>query len=330
MTWMARNPGGQYAQELLEKAVVGIGWREVVPKVIGANSPADFYEVVRNTYPELRGQEIINAGRQLFKFFREMKVGDRVLTYDSPRRTYHIGTIAGDVQSNPEAPDHLSNTRKVKWQYQVERDKLSQPARDSLGSTLTIFKPSQEALDEIQKVVESPGPAPQSESVPTADTEAEDPFIKARVDLRELIKDKIIKLSWKDMQELVAGILRAMGYKTKISPEGGDRGKDVIASPDGLGLTQPRIFVEVKHRKGQMGAPDVRKFLGGRNPQNDRCLFVSTGGFTTEAKYEAERSIAHLTLIDSDDLVELLVEYYEKTDAETRTLVPLRRTYWPA
>jgi restriction system protein len=127
---------------------------------------------------------------------------------------------------------------------------------------------------------------------------------------------------------MVAGILRAMGYKTKISLEGGDRGKDVIASP--LGLTRPRIFVEVEHRKGQMGAPEVRRVIGGRNPQNHRCLFVSTGGFTTEAKYEAERSIAHLTLIDSNDLVELLVEYYEKTDAETRTLVPLRRTYWPA
>jgi hypothetical protein len=31
--------------------------------------------------------------------------------------------------------------------------KLSQPARDSLGSTLTIFKPSQEALEEIQRVI---------------------------------------------------------------------------------------------------------------------------------------------------------------------------------
>ncbi|HEY0144735.1 MAG TPA: hypothetical protein VGB93_00985, partial [Methylovirgula sp.] len=46
--------------------------------------------------------------------------------------------------------------------------------------------------------------------------------------------------------------------------------------------------------------------------------------FTNEAKYEAERSLAHLTLIDSDRLVNLLIEYYEKTDAETRTLVPLR------
>jgi restriction system protein len=57
---------------------------------------------------------------------------------------------------------------------------------------------------------------------------------------------------------------------------------------------------------------------------------VSTGGFTTEAKYEAERSSVPLTLVDSDDLVELLVQYYETTDSETRTLVPLRKTYWPA
>jgi restriction system protein len=121
-----------------------------------------------------------------------------------------------------------------------------------------------------------------------------------------------------------------MGYKTKVSAAGPDRGKDIIASPDGLGLEHPRIFVEVKHRKGQMGAPEIRQFIGGRHAQNDRCLFVSTGGFSTEAKYEAERSSVPLTLVDSDDLVDLLIDYYEATDAETRTLMPLRRTYWPA
>ena len=97
MIWMVRNPGGQHAQELLEKSVVGIGWSQVAPMVKGANSPADFYEIIKKVYPENRGQEIVNAGRQLFKFFRELRVGDSVLTYDSPRRIYHIGTIAGEV-----------------------------------------------------------------------------------------------------------------------------------------------------------------------------------------------------------------------------------------
>ncbi len=122
-----------------------------------------------------------------------------------------------------------------------------------------------------------------------------------------------------------------MGYKTKIAPEGGgDRGKDIIASPDALQLEHPRIFVEVKHRKGQMGAPEVLKFIGGRDHVNDRSVFVSTGGLSTEAKYEAERSRIPLTLVDADGLVELLIEYYEKADPQTKALIPLRKTYWPA
>ncbi len=84
------------------------------------------------------------------------------------------------------------------------------------------------------------------------------------------------------MQDLVAGILRAMGYKTLVSPAGADRGKDIIASPDGFGFEPPRIVVEVKHRNARMGSSEIRSFLGGRH-KDDRGLYVSTGGFTKEA-----------------------------------------------
>jgi restriction system protein len=40
------------------------------------------------------------------------------------------------------------------------------------------------------------------------------------------------------MQELVAGVLRGMGYKTIVSAKGPDRGRDILASPDGLGLSE--------------------------------------------------------------------------------------------
>ena len=80
------------------------------------------------------------------------------------------------------------------------------------------------------------------------------------------------------------------------------------------GLRSQKIFVEVKHRKGPMGAPEVRKFIGGRDHQNDRCLYVSTGGFTKEAVYEGERSKVPLNLLDSDELVQLLVDYTIRAD----------------
>jgi restriction system protein len=105
---------------------------------------------------------------------------------------------------------------------------------------------------------------------------------------------------------------------------------DIFASPDGLGLREPRVFVEVKHRlKAKIDAPDIRSFLGGRKP-GDRCLFVSTGGFTKEARYEADRSAVPLTLLTLAELRDLLIEHYDKVDAPTRSLVPLRQIYWPA
>ena len=139
----------------------------------------------------------------------------------------------------------------------------------------------------------------------------------------------IAKLDPYEMEELVAGILRAMGYKTRLSAKGADRGVDIFASPDGLGLQEPRIFVEVKHRRGStMGSQQLRSFIGGRQT-TDRCLFVSTGGFTKDARYEAERSNVPLTLLGLPDLRRLLVEHYENVDAETRRLVPLTMLYWP-
>ena len=79
------------------------------------------------------------------------------------------------------------------------------------------------------------------------------------------------------MERLVAGLLKAMGYCARVTPKGPDGGLDVIASPDALGLESPRIVAEVKHRKGAMGAPAVRSFIGGLRA-GDRGLYVSTGG----------------------------------------------------
>lgn len=119
-----------------------------------------------------------------------------------------------------------------------------------------------------------------------------------------------------------------MGYKTIISPTGPDKGKDIVASPDGLGLEDPKILVEVKHRNGSMGAPEIRNFMGVLQG-NNKGLYVSTGGFTKEAEYEAERSNNQITLMDIDLLVQFILQYYDNFDNDARNLIPLRKMYWP-
>jgi restriction system protein len=225
--------------------------------------------------------------------------------------------------------------RRVQWTHQVPRDLLTVNTRNSLGSSLTLFKIGGEVAKELQAKRTPIGATVTEASSPPreliAEEEAAEAEVRAEIIERadEFIEDAISKLDWQQMQDLMAGILRAMGYRTTVSPPGADRGVDIFASPDGLGLQEPRIFVEVRHRdQTKMGAEQVRAFLGGRKP-GDKCLYVSTGSFTKEARYEAERASVPITLVDLQDLRKLLIQNYENLDSETRALVPLKRLYWP-
>ncbi|MBC2650025.1 restriction endonuclease, partial [Citrobacter braakii] len=113
-----------------------------------------------------------------------------------------------------------------------------------LGSTLTVFKVSEDAQKELLALATGKSVSrPPKDLIEDSDV-LEDPLKGVQEIAFERIKDQINSLDWAEMQELVAGILRAMGYKTLVSPAGADRGKDIIASPDGFVFEPPRIVVE--------------------------------------------------------------------------------------
>jgi restriction system protein len=311
--------------------MVAIGWNQV-GDLSGIHSREEVADVLIRSYPEYtKFQLSMNTG-QVHRFLCELIKGETVLTYDPGKRIYHLGTVVGDYVYRPDYDVELRHTRAVNWTAVVERDRLTASTKNSLGSKATIFRVSESASDEIVGLIDSKPvdlkPQPLDDNLEPDEGEVE---VLQDTEQRamDFLQDRLDKLSWEQMQELVAGLLRAMGYKTRISPAGPDRGKDIIASPDALGFVSPRIVTEVKHRKGTMGAPDVRAFVGGLRNQ-DNGLYVSTGGFTREARYEADRANHPLTLMDSFDLGKAIVENYDRMDLETRTLLPFKKIYWPA
>jgi restriction system protein len=145
----------------------------------------------------------------------------------------------------------------------------------------------------------------------------------------EWLRARILDLSPRDLEELTAALLRALGYSTWVSPLGGDRGIDVLATPDALGLRDPRIKVQVKHRPNRrMPAPEIRELIGALR-LGDRGLCVSTGGFTRDARYEAERSKIPVRLIDLDELVLLILGHYDHFDSAGNAILPLQKVYLP-
>lgn len=63
---------------------------------------------------------------------------------------------------------------------------------------------------------------------------------------------------------------------------------------------------------------------------SDRGLYVSTGGFTREARYEADRSNVPVKLLDLDEFVRQYVDCYDKADEDTSAILSLVRIWWPA
>ncbi|MFY2593801.1 restriction endonuclease [Achromobacter xylosoxidans] len=62
-----------------------------------------------------------------------------------------------------------------------------------------------------------------------------------------------------DFQDLVADLLRAMGYHVSwVSPPGKDGGLDVLAWPDALGSRLPRIKVQVKRQQQAVSVDGLR------------------------------------------------------------------------
>ncbi|MBQ9672782.1 MAG: restriction endonuclease [Prevotella sp.] len=145
-------------------------------------------------------------------------------------------------------------------------------------------------------------------------------------DAREGIKRYVVSKSPYEFQDLVAALLRAMGYHTPfVAPKGKDGGIDIIAYLDPLGAQTPRIKVQVKHKPDTaIGASEVRA-LSGVLKAGDIALFVTSGTYSADARNAASGSDKFLRLIDGDEFIEMWQEYYDKMSDDDKNMLPLKR-----
>nr|WP_199041609.1 restriction endonuclease [Dyella sp. ASV24] len=329
--WMIRGDGGSLYEEFRERSIAAIGWVDIAADAKPGMTREALTQLYQAAHPHAKKGRAISGASQVWRFLNEIAPDDDVVTYSPENRTYLLGKVTGPARYQPDtAEEGMALVRPVEWREgEISRDDLTIATKNSLGATLTIFVvPSDAAQDILAVAAGRPATVDRDEDVAAEDVS--DPYADIHVRALERIKDKVNELSWDEMQELVAGILRAMNYKTQVSARGSDRGKDILASPDGFGFEHPRILVEVRHRRERMGSADIRSFLGGRRHEGDRGLYVSTGGFTKEALYEAERASIPLVLWTLDQMVRALMDCYDRVDLETRRLVPLKPLYWPA
>ncbi|HWW62210.1 MAG TPA: restriction endonuclease, partial [Thermoanaerobaculia bacterium] len=87
------------------------------------------------------------------------------------------------------------------------------------------------------------------------------------IDYEQLARDEIASLIIRrfkghGLERLVDAILRAQGYVTYHSPEGADRGIDILAGAGQLGFGSPKICVQVKSEQAPVDHPTFSQLLG--------------------------------------------------------------------
>ena len=221
--WMVRAGESAYLiDDFKKKNYVAIGWNRI-KDASKIKDREEIKQLIQEKYSEnKKHQNIVSAG-QFSRFLFEFKKGDYVLSYDPDNREYLVGELTGDYEYDANQREYY-HARRVKWLGKVSRDKLSTSTRNTLGAISTIFEINDVAQKEIISVLEGKREIEDEVQEGTdEETLKEDMVSRAH----ELIKDKVLDLDWEDMEKLVAGIPRAMGYKTLITESGADRGKNI-------------------------------------------------------------------------------------------------------
>lgn len=171
------------------------------------------------------------------------------------------------------------------------------------------------------------------------DLDAKDPdrierslvFETAEAQAKQEIVAYVQALGPYEMQDLVAALLRGMGYTTPfVAPKGPDGGTDILAYRDPLGIEKPHMRVQVKHRKDKASREEVAALRGIIRSDREVGLFVSTHGFTSEAVREARNGAVHVELIDLDRFLDLWLAHYDRLSEDDTGLLRLRKVYFLA
>lgn len=305
----------------LEDRLIAIGWPQMGDlSQIEANRDA-FKEKYAQTYPDAKRGSIATGAGMLYRFCYETQVGDYVVFPSRSNREVNIGTVEGDYVYDPSQKEYVQ-TRKVNWLKHLPRTAFSQGALYEIGSAMSFFAVRNYA-DEFMTALDK-------NFKKNFSSDSEDESVGATAaDIIESTKDFIIKelsrqLKGYDLENFVADLLRAMGYRTTVSSQGGDSGIDITAYKDEL---PPRILVQVKSQDGDIKETLIQSLKGAMR-EGDYGLFVTLSNYTKNAQKYLD-STPIIRGINGTELVELILKYYEDLSDRYRKMIPLKRVYIP-
>jgi restriction system protein len=338
--WLIRaGKHGEYEQKFITENRVYVTWDKLGVNLVKLADRDALLHEMRKLYADDKPKTLINWVGQVWPFAHEIKKGDLVILPLKSQPAIQIGEVTtDDYHFEPAGPTPYFHWRSVKWIGEaIPRSNFGQDILNSFGAAMTICRIKRN--DAEARIAKMRANNWKPETIHAAITHsskgsAEAPDeASANTDLEVTGRDQIGRLisarfKKHDFTRLVEAILKAKGYTTYRSPEGGDGGADILAGSSPLGFGTPRLCVEVKSEDEPIGRPAVDKLLGAVSKFGaQEGLFVSWSGFKQNVFKEMAPSFFKVRLWTRDDLLEALFENYDRLDEDLKAELPLKRIW---
>jgi restriction system protein len=330
--WVVR--AGKYGDQedtALNKHLVCHGWNEI-PDYSACRTKDELRQLYMKTYPRQTTKQVAAGAGQVWRFAREIKVGDLVALPLKTASAFAFGRIIGEYRYKEVAPN-VMHIRNVEWLKTVPRSSFPKDILYSMNSALTVFKVwANNAEIRIKEILDLASSGPEVAAEDAVD-EIEGIAEEDTVDLEETARDEILKFIQSkfkshDLAQLVGAVLRAQGYRTEVSPPGPDGGVDILAGSGALGFDQPRLCVQVKSGSGAEGQKTYNELLGVVSKfASQQGLLVSWGGFTNPVKQDARKDFFKIRLWDQGDIVEAVLQNYDRLEDGLKAELPLKKIW---
>jgi restriction system protein len=332
--WLIRTGRhGELEQVFLRENRIYLTWGGLKHDLGPLKEKSDLRKLLQTVYPTAPKGRISNNTGQIWAFAKKINPGDWVIVPYKTKPAVNIAEVTGPYVFDGTARDPMFHYRTVKWiATDIPRSVFDQDLLFSFGAIMTICQIERNDAEKRVRAMAASGwqPAAAVKSTVEATDDAES---NEGIDLELLARDQIAKhvirrFKGHGLARLVEAILRAQDYTTFLSPEGPDKGIDILAAPGPLGFGKPRICVQVKSGDSPVDSPTLNQLIGAmQNVQADQGLLVSWGGFKSSVDKEVPTQFFRVRLWDQETLISEFLHVYDKLDAELRAEIPVKRIW---
>jgi restriction system protein len=330
--WCIRAGGGMYAENFLKGGFVGIGWREITEDLGRVQNREQLFSIVRRYFPDIQSAILLsNYVNEIHRFLFEIRPNDYLIIPSMDANILHYGIVdEGPAYYDPTGEDGcpLRHRRPVTWASEpIRLEALPLPFRDSIRTLLTV--PAHTRMRSLLTVFLVEHKEDFLKAIGRSDASARSQPV-TRVEAHRAVLEQLLQLTLPEFEQLVAHLLDALGFQDCVFTEHHGARRDVVDACGEISLSLPaRIQVHARfHRANpgaQIGAEEVRE-LRQLIPFGGHGVFITTADFRSDAAAAArEEGFARISLINGDQLADLITQHWTHLPAEIRDRLSLEQ-----